>query len=127
MSDSSVTQWAVACQPPRPWNSSGKNTKVGSHSILQGIFQTQRSNSSLLHCRQILYHLSHQGSPILDKHRLPEILRVQVLRRQKPCWPYFGSQNRQLSVQWLRVAWSLINNLFIFIPMLLGGSQLLQK
>ena len=36
---------------------------VGSHS-LQGIFQTQGSNPGLPHCRQILYCLSHQGSPI---------------------------------------------------------------
>ena len=33
--------------------------------ILQGIFLTQGSNPGLLHCRQILYHLSHQGSPLL--------------------------------------------------------------
>ena len=31
--------------------------------LLQGIFPTQGSNPSLWHCRQILYHLSHQGSP----------------------------------------------------------------
>ena len=43
-----------------PWNSPGKNTGVDSHSHLQGIFPTQGSNSGLLHCRQILYHLSHQ-------------------------------------------------------------------
>ena len=36
---------------------------VGFHSLLQGIFPTQGSNLGLLHCRQILYHLSHQGSP----------------------------------------------------------------
>ena len=36
---------------------------MGSHSLLQGIFTTQGSNPGLLHCRQILYHLSHQGSP----------------------------------------------------------------
>ena len=30
----------------------------------RGIFQTQQSNLGLLHCRQILYHLSHQGSPL---------------------------------------------------------------
>ena len=41
----------------------GKNTGVGSHSILQGIFPTQRSNPSLLHWRGILYCLSHQLSP----------------------------------------------------------------
>ena len=46
-----------------PWNSAGKNTGVGSHSLLQGIFLTQGWNLGLLHCRQILYHLSHQGSP----------------------------------------------------------------
>ena len=43
------------------WDSPGKNTGVGSHSFLQGIFLTQGSKSGLLHCRQILYHLSHQG------------------------------------------------------------------
>ena len=37
---------------------------MGSHSFLQGIFLTQRSNPGLPYCRQILYHLSHQGSPM---------------------------------------------------------------
>ena len=45
------------------WNSPGQNTGVGSCSLLQGIFPTQRLNPGLLHCRQILYQLSHQGSP----------------------------------------------------------------
>ena len=55
----------VGCSPPEssPWDSPGKNTGVGCHFLLQGIFLTQGLNSSLLHCRQILYHLSHQGSP----------------------------------------------------------------
>ena len=42
-----------------------KNTVVDCYSLLQGIFPTQELNLSLLHCRQILYHLSHQGSPIV--------------------------------------------------------------
>jgi len=46
-----------------PWNSPGQNTGVGSHYLLQGIFPTQGSNPGLPHCRQILYQLSHQGSP----------------------------------------------------------------
>ena len=46
-----------------PWNSPGQNTGVGSHSLLQGIFPTQGSNSGLLHCGQILYQLSHKRSP----------------------------------------------------------------
>ena len=41
-------------------DSPGKNTAVGCHALLQGIFPTQGSNSGLLHCRQILYYLSHQ-------------------------------------------------------------------
>ena len=48
-----------------PWNSQGKNTGVDSHSLLQGIFLTQGSNPGLLHCRQILYCLSHQGNPCI--------------------------------------------------------------
>ena len=45
-------------------DSPGKNTGVGCHALLQGIFSTQGSNPGLPHCRQILCHLSHQGSLI---------------------------------------------------------------
>ena len=38
-----------------PWNSPGKNTGVGCHFLLQGIFQTQGLNLGLLYCPQILY------------------------------------------------------------------------
>ena len=44
-------------------DSPGKNTGVGCHALLQGIFPTQGSNSGLPHCRLILYHLNHQRSP----------------------------------------------------------------
>ena len=40
-----------------------KHIGMGSLSILQGIFPTQESNPGLLHCRQILYQLSYEGSP----------------------------------------------------------------
>ena len=46
-----------------PWNFPGQNTGVGSLSLLQGIFSTQRLKPCLSHRRQILYQLSHQGSP----------------------------------------------------------------
>ena len=39
-----------------------KNTAMGSLSLLQGLFPTQKSNQGLLHCRQILYQLSYQGN-----------------------------------------------------------------
>ena len=44
-------------------DSPGKNTGMRCHALLQGIFSTQGLNPGLLHCRQILYHLRHQGSP----------------------------------------------------------------
>ena len=46
-----------------PWDSPSKNTGVGYHFLLQGIFPTQESNPGLLHCRQILYQLSCEGRP----------------------------------------------------------------
>ena len=63
------------CSPPGSsvhGDSPGKNTRVGSHSLLQGIFSTQGSNPGLPHCRWILYCLSHQGSPrILEQVAYP--------------------------------------------------------
>ena len=41
----------------------GKNTGVGCHALLQGIFSTQRSTPGFPYCWWILYHLSHEGSP----------------------------------------------------------------
>jgi len=60
-----VTPWTVAHQAPLSLNFPGKNTIVGCYFLFQGIFLTQGSNLGLLHCRQILYHLSHQGSPTI--------------------------------------------------------------
>ena len=68
----------VAQSCPTPWDhmdwgapgssvhgaSPGKNTRVGCHALLQGIFPTKRSNLGLPHCRRILYCLSHQGRPV---------------------------------------------------------------
>ena len=45
-----------------PWDSTGENNAVGSHPLFQEIFPTQGLNLGLLHCRQILCHLSSQGS-----------------------------------------------------------------
>ena len=63
MSDSLQTH---GLQPTRllcPFDFPGKNTRVGCPCLLQGIFQIQGLNPGLLHCRQILFHLSHQESP----------------------------------------------------------------
>ena len=89
-------------------DSPGKNTGVGCHALLQRIFPTQGSSPGLLHCRWILYHLSHQenlsgkpipspgdlpnprietGSPALQADSLPAELRLQPQRVMSLiCW-----------------------------------------
>ena len=64
-------------------NSLGQNTGMGSLSLLQGIFPTQGSNPGLPHCKQILYQLSHQGSPTEVKHKSPNMMRENLINR--PC------------------------------------------
>jgi len=61
----SATLWTVAHQLLRPWDFPGKNTGVGCHFLLQGIFLPQGLNLGLPHFRQTLYHLSHQGMSLL--------------------------------------------------------------
>ena len=66
------TPWIVACTKLLgPWDFRGKSTGVGCHFLLQGIFPTQGLNPGLSHCRQTLYHLSHQESnlPRLKKKK----------------------------------------------------------
>ena len=58
-----VTLWTVTRQAPLSMDSPGRNTGAGCHALLQGIFPTQGLNLGLSHCRQILYQLSHLGSP----------------------------------------------------------------
>ena len=68
-----ATPWTKPARLLCPWDSPGKNTGVGCHVLLQGIFLTQALNWGLLHCRRILYQLSYQGSPHMytPAHRCP--------------------------------------------------------
>ena len=57
-----------------------KNTGVGSLSLLQGIFPTQELNQGLLHCRQILYQLSYQGSSFLETTEWKLLVWIKSLK-----------------------------------------------
>ena len=60
-------------QPARlrhPWDSPGKNTRVGCQAVLQGVFPAQGSNPSLLQCRRIIYCLSHHGAECIERCKL---------------------------------------------------------
>ena len=54
-----------------PCESSGKNTGVSCHFLLQGIFLIWKLNLGLLHCRQVPYWLSYKGRPLRGKSLLP--------------------------------------------------------
>ena len=63
-----VTQWPVTHQASLSMNIlQARILERGCHAFLQGIFPIQGLNSGLLHCRWILYHLSHMGSPRILK------------------------------------------------------------
>ena len=65
-----------------PWDSPGKNPGVGCH-FLQGSFLTQGVNMGLLHCRQILYHLSHWGGhSCVHTCHIPPTERYKCQKRQ---------------------------------------------
>ena len=68
-----------------PPNSPGRDSGVHSHSLLQGIFLTQGSNLGFLQCRQILYCLSHQGSPTF---RYAAAAAESLLVMSDSVWPY---------------------------------------
>ena len=72
-----------------PWDFPGKNTGVDCHSLLQGIFPIQGSNLHLLHCRQILYSLSHQEWPCAQwqKYFYPLIIHKNIY------WASFVHEN----------------------------------
>ena len=101
--------YTVACQTPPPWDSPGKNTEVGCHSLLQRFFPTQGLNPGLQNCRQILYYLSHQGSPSnsivkSNHHFLRFVLRD--LKRSSACgkaWVFCLSKGQRV---WIRVYFS---------------------
>ena len=64
-----------------------KNTGVVSVAILLWIFLTQESNRGLLHCGQVLYQLSHQGSPTrMGSHVKENVLRRRSCRRHDSTW-----------------------------------------
>ena len=106
-------------QPARllcPLDSPGKNTGVGYHFLLQGIFQTQGSNPGFPYYRQILYRLSHEGSPLSHLGSPKEkISSLQSLSRvQLFATPWTTACQASLSIT---NSWSLLKLMFIELVM----------
>ena len=68
-----LSPWTVARSSV---HGTSQATEVGCHFLLQGIFPNQGLNQSLLHCRQILYQLSHQGSPYVSLKVIISSLKI---------------------------------------------------
>ena len=64
-------------------DSPGKNTRMCSHFFLQRIFLILGSNPGLLHCRLILYRLSHQGSHVCCRIRHDLVTEQQQQQKQQ--------------------------------------------
>ena len=72
-----ATPWAIAYQAPLSMEFSRQESWSGLDFHLHGIFLTQGSNPGLLHCRQMLYPLSHQGRPNIQKAQHSLKLNIQ--------------------------------------------------
>ena len=89
--------WLVAQSYPTPchptdWSplvpsvhgdSPGKNTGVGCHALLQGIFPTQGSNPCLLHCRQILFFFFFRDTSFYCFHHTCKLTTVYTVSEQR--------------------------------------------
>ena len=69
-----------------PWDFPSKNSGLCCHFLLQGIFPIQGSNPGLLHCRQMLYLLTHQGCPSLDVKSWMWVVRRMWELEYKESW-----------------------------------------
>ena len=93
-----VASWTVAHQAPLSMGLSRKKYWIVCHSLLQGIFPTQVLNPCLLHCRWILYHLSHQRRPIMGipwdiADTVPDhCIKTNIAIKQVTIFFFFGFQ-----------------------------------
>ena len=100
---SCATLRSYGLQPARllcPWDSSGKNTVVGCHSLLQGIFLTQGLNPDLLHCRQILYRATREAQAtyqvLIDFKRFSSVQSLSRVRLFAT--PWIAARQASLSI-----------------------------
>ena len=83
-------------------DSPGKNTGVGSHALLQGIFPIKGSNLGLLCCRQVLYHLNHQGSHFLNPVGMPSSSALLLH------YPFYNLQQAHAVLKESRAWWEYV-------------------
>ena len=86
-----ATPWTVTCQALLSLEFSREEHWSGLHLLLQGIFPTQGSTLGHLHCRQILYQLSHKGSPNIHmKIHKPEDVNISMQITENTTFIFWG-------------------------------------
>ena len=101
-----------------PWDFPVKSTGVGCHFLLQGIFPTQGLNPDLQHCRQTLYHLSHQEETKMNDP--PFSFRSNLSKY--PLW-----KSSVLShLQWCFITWEIFFFLTSLILSQLSGWSIIR-
>ena len=110
-----ATLWTVATRLLCPWNSPGKNTGVGSYSFFQWIFWSWGLNPVLSHCRQILYRLSHQGSPSneipwINLKEWSQYMCISI-PTWKNCWGILIRKKKERKQTNKKKAWWLYNSI----------------
>ena len=94
-------------------DSPGKNTWVGCHDLLQGIFPTQGLNPGLSHCRWIVYHLSHQGNQSIHHTNLISALLQSLClccSSLSGCLSLISHSHSQVSCQILPSQWAVLSH-----------------
>ena len=109
------------CSPPGSsvhGDSPGRNTGMGCHFLLQGIFPTQGLNLYLLNCLQILYHLNHQGSPwssLSDCNFLPWLYKPSPTSLAS-FWPSLRHQLQNWKSEWVSESeWKSLSHVWLFV------------
>ena len=110
--------WHHGLQPTMllcPWDFPGNNTGVDCRFLLQEIFPTQESNPGLPHCRQMLYRLSHQGSPV-SRNEPHSLERRECSWLSKLSWEDLGitvDLKKYLGNYWVGTMWTTFGDLEI--------------
>ena len=111
-----------------PWNSLGQNTGVNSLSLLQEIFPTRGLNPSLPHCSQILYQLSHKGSPrILEWVAYPFSSRSSSPRNQTGVSCIAGGFSTNWAIKEAHYQWLFFSLIFIELGTAIGTRYIVKN
>ena len=102
------TPRSIACQLLCPWDFPGKNTVVGCHFLLQGLFPTQRSNPHLLHWQALAdgFFTTEPPLPYMPCANSPGMVRLEGYIQFKKWTSHIAIGTRSLWVVNEKQVWN---------------------